>query len=108
MYIDILWVHYNWREKRGSSDTLRGIVEVRENNTWERREGEREERKKGKAREGESEREREGKGKGEREREREREREGKAKGGKERMSCPSIECGKHMGWVHSIKGHTGN
>ena len=59
MYIDIFWVHNNWREKGGCSDTLRGIVEVRENNTCERREGERE-------------RKREGKGKGGRERKRER------------------------------------
>ena len=34
MYIDILRVHNNWREERGSSDTLRGVVKIRENNAW--------------------------------------------------------------------------
>ena len=99
MYIDILWVHYNWREKRGSPDTLRGIVEMRENNTCERREGERERKRGGREREG---------------REREREK-GKAREGgrgegkeKERLVCTSIKWGKHIRWVHGIKGHSGH
>ena len=42
MNIDILRVHNHWREKRSSLDPLRGVMEVRENNTW------REERERGK------------------------------------------------------------
>ena len=36
MYIDILRVHNDSREKRSSSDTLGGVVKMRENNTWRR------------------------------------------------------------------------
>ena len=64
MYIDILRVHNHWREKTGRLDPLRGVMEVRENNTWR---GERE-RGRGRGREGGRE--------GGRERERERKREG--------------------------------
>ena len=42
MYIDIVRVNNNWREERGSSDTLRRVVKMRENNAWKEREKERE------------------------------------------------------------------
>ena len=42
MYIDILRVNNNRREERGSSDTLRRVVKMRENNAWKEREKERE------------------------------------------------------------------
>ena len=33
MYIDILRVHNDWRGKRSSSDTLKGVAKMRENYT---------------------------------------------------------------------------
>ena len=39
MNIDIFRVHNHWREKRGSLDPLRGVVEVREDNTWREKRG---------------------------------------------------------------------
>ena len=34
IYIDILRVHNDWREERGSLDPLGGVVKMRENNAW--------------------------------------------------------------------------